>query len=173
VRAYSAKHPEIVTEPLLSYAPESNPVEAAWGHARFGRLANFALEDMRERRRVMIQEFDRLHRRPDLLASFLGLARIPVRPQAFVLLDRLESVVVDGLPRREVMRQGPPGATIAVAVEDGIKHPPHLGLAGPPAGSGRWDQGPEDGPWFVGQVTWVWFRGVRPRINVANERPLW
>ena len=65
----------------------------------------------------MIQEFDRLHRRPDLLASFLRPARIPVRPQPFVLLDRLESVVVHGLPRREVMRQGPPGATIAVAVK--------------------------------------------------------
>ena len=56
------------------------------------------------------------------------------------------------------MRQGPPGATIAVAVEDGIKHPPHLGLAGPPAGSGRRDHGLEDGPLFVGQVTRVWFR---------------
>ena len=58
-----------------------------------------------------------MHRRPDLLASFLRPARIPVRPQPFVLLDRLESVVVHGLPRREVMRQGPPGATIAVAVK--------------------------------------------------------
>ena len=117
VRAYSAKHPEIVTDSLPAMPQRAIPVEAAWGHARFGRLANFALEDTRERRRVMIQEFDRLHRRPDLLASFLRPARIPVRPQPFVLLDRLESVVVHGLPRREVMRQGPPGATIAVAVK--------------------------------------------------------
>lgn len=81
VRAYLAKHPKIVTEPLPSYAPETNPDEAVWGHAKFGRLANFALEDTRERQRVMIQEFDRLHRRPDLLASFLRPARVPVRPQ--------------------------------------------------------------------------------------------
>jgi transposase len=81
VRAYLAQHPEFVTEPLPSYAPKTNPDEAVWGHAKFGRLANFAPQDPRELRRMMIQEFDRLDRRSDLLASFIRHARIPIRLQ--------------------------------------------------------------------------------------------
>ena len=72
-------HPEIVTEQLPSYAPETNPDENVWQHTKHARLANFAPEDTRELRRAMIEEFDRLHGRPDLLAAFIRHARIPVR----------------------------------------------------------------------------------------------
>ncbi len=79
VRKYLAAHPEIVTEQLPAYAPETNPDANVWQHTKHGRLANFAPEDTWELRRVLIQELDRLHSRPDLLAAFLRHAEVPVR----------------------------------------------------------------------------------------------
>jgi transposase len=81
VKKYLAAHPEIVTERLPAYAPETNPDENVWQHTKHGRLANFAPEDTWELRRVLIQELDRLHSRPDLLAAFLRHAEVPVRMQ--------------------------------------------------------------------------------------------
>jgi hypothetical protein len=40
-RAYLAEHPEVVTEKLPGYAPETNPDEMVWQHTKHGRLANF------------------------------------------------------------------------------------------------------------------------------------
>ena len=71
VRAYLAGHPEVVTEKLPGYAPEANPDESVWGHTKHGRLANFTPEDTAELRSVLIEEFDRLHRKPELLSAFI------------------------------------------------------------------------------------------------------
>jgi transposase len=79
VRAYLARHPEIVTEPFPSYAPETNPDEGVWGHTKHGRLANFTPEGAAELRAVLIEEFERLHRRPELLAAFIRHAEVPIR----------------------------------------------------------------------------------------------
>jgi transposase len=79
VRAYLAGHPEVVTEPFPSYAPEKNPDEGVWGHSQYGRLANFAPEDTAALRSVLIEEFERLHRRPELLAAFIRHAVVPIR----------------------------------------------------------------------------------------------
>ena len=56
VRAYLARHPEVVTEKLPSYAPETNPDESVWGHTKHGRLANFAPEDTAELRAALVAE---------------------------------------------------------------------------------------------------------------------
>lgn len=79
VRAYLAKHPEVVTEKLPGYAPETNPDESVWEHTKHGRLANFTPEDTAELRSEMIREFARLHRSPELLAAFVRHAKVPVR----------------------------------------------------------------------------------------------
>jgi len=79
VKTYLAAHPEIPTERLPPYAPETNPDESVWQHTKHGRLANFAPEDTWELRRVLIEEFDRWHSRPDLLAAFLRHAEVRVR----------------------------------------------------------------------------------------------
>jgi transposase len=79
VRAYLAEHPEVVTEPFPSYAPETNPDESVWGHTKYGRLANFAPEDTAELRRVLIEELERLDGRPDLLATFIRHAGVRLR----------------------------------------------------------------------------------------------
>jgi transposase len=79
VRAYLAGHPEVVTEKLPGYAPETNPDESVWQHTKHGRLANFAPEDTTELRSEMIREFVRLHESPELLAAFIRHAKVPVR----------------------------------------------------------------------------------------------
>ena len=79
VRAYLAKHPEIVTEPFPSHAPEINPDESVWGHTKYGRLANFVPEDTAELRRVLIEELERMDQRPDLLATFIRHAEVRLR----------------------------------------------------------------------------------------------
>jgi transposase len=79
VRAYLADHPSIETEPFPSYTPEANPDEGVWGHTKHGRLANFTPEDTAELRAVLVEELERLDRRPDLLASFIRHAEIPIR----------------------------------------------------------------------------------------------
>jgi len=79
VRAYLAEHPEIVTERFPSYAPETNPDEMVWEHTKHGRLSNFTPEDTSELRSARLEEFQRLARRPDLLASFIRHAKIPIR----------------------------------------------------------------------------------------------
>jgi transposase len=79
VRAYLAEHPSIETEPFPSYTPEANPDEGVWEHTKHGRLANFTPEDTAELRAVLVEELERLARRPDLLASFIRHAEIPIR----------------------------------------------------------------------------------------------
>jgi transposase len=79
VRAYLAVHPEVVTEKLPSYAPETNPDEMVWQHTKHGRLANFAPDDTAELRAVLDEEFGRIHGKPELLAAFIRHAGVPVR----------------------------------------------------------------------------------------------
>jgi transposase len=81
VRAYLAGHPEVVTEKLPSYAPETNPDEMVWQHTKHGRLANFAPDDTAELRAVLVEEFGRIHGKPELLSAFIRHAGVPVRLQ--------------------------------------------------------------------------------------------
>ena len=78
-RAYLAKHPEIRTEKFPGYAPELNPDEQVWTHTKYGRMANFAPDDTKHLRRRLRYELRRLKKRPDLLASFIQHAKIPLR----------------------------------------------------------------------------------------------
>jgi transposase len=78
VRAWLARHPEIVTERFPGYAPELNPDEGVWDHTKHARLANWAPADVRELRRGVRVELYRLRRRPDLLAAFIRHAKLPL-----------------------------------------------------------------------------------------------
>ncbi|MEJ7640148.1 MAG: hypothetical protein WKF75_19830 [Singulisphaera sp.] len=49
------------------------------GHTKHGRLSNFTPEETAEFRAVMVEEFERIHRRPDLLAAFIRHAKVPIR----------------------------------------------------------------------------------------------
>jgi len=78
VKRYLAKHPEIVTEDFPGYAPETNPDEGVWGWAKYHRLPNHAPDDAGELRDRLRNELSALRRRPELLASFIRHAGIPV-----------------------------------------------------------------------------------------------
>jgi transposase len=79
VRAYLAKHPEIVTEKFPGYAPETNPDEMVWQHTKHGRLANFTPEDTAELRATVEEELTRLHGNSERLSAFIRHARVPIR----------------------------------------------------------------------------------------------
>src|ERR1700694_57438 len=71
VRAYLAKHPDIVAEDLPTYAPELNPDELVWSWSKYGRLANLAADNTDQLAEEVIDELIYLKQHPDLLASFV------------------------------------------------------------------------------------------------------
>ena len=71
VKAYLAKHPEIVTETLPGYAPELNPDEGVWGWAKYGRLANLAAANTADLQERITHEFATLKKNRGLLDSFI------------------------------------------------------------------------------------------------------
>ena len=79
VKSYLVKHPEIVAEGFPGYAPDANPDEGVWGWAKYHRMPNYAPEDIDELRSRPCVELSTLRRRPDLLASFIRHAGIPLR----------------------------------------------------------------------------------------------
>ncbi len=78
VKAYLAKHPEIVAEDFPGYAPDANPDGGVWGGTRCHRLATFAPGDTDELRVRLWGELLAPRGRPDLLASFIRHAGIPL-----------------------------------------------------------------------------------------------
>jgi DDE superfamily endonuclease len=79
VKAYLARPPEIVTEDFPGHAPDANRDEGVWGWTKYHRLANFAPGDTDELRVRIWGELLALRGRPDLLASFIRHAGIPLR----------------------------------------------------------------------------------------------
>jgi transposase len=71
VRAYLAKHPEIVAEELPAYAPDLNPDELVWSWSKYGRLANLAADNTDQLGEQVIDELIYLKEHPELLASFV------------------------------------------------------------------------------------------------------
>jgi transposase len=72
MKDYLAEHPYVEAEAFPPYAPELNPVDMAWSHVKYGRLANYCPHDLTELRATLDKEFTRLKQRPDLLESFLA-----------------------------------------------------------------------------------------------------
>jgi transposase len=79
VQAYLAQHPEIVTADFPGYAPDANPDEYVWCWTKYHRLPNYAPESTCELRFRLWDELSDLSQRPDLLASFIRHAGIPLR----------------------------------------------------------------------------------------------
>ena len=77
VKAWLAKHPEVVTEKLPAYAPTLNPDEGVWGWAKYGRLANLAAENTDVPWDHVIDELVAAKHSPDLLRGFLRQTELP------------------------------------------------------------------------------------------------
>jgi transposase len=78
VKAYLAKHPEIVTEDFPGYAPDLNPDEGVWGWVKYGQLSNLAAENTDVLRDHLIDLLVQLKCDPGLLASFIEETNLPL-----------------------------------------------------------------------------------------------
>jgi hypothetical protein len=61
---------------LPAYAPELNPVEPRWSHAKFGTLANFVPDDASHLKRSVRSALKQQAQRPSLKISFFKAARL-------------------------------------------------------------------------------------------------
>jgi transposase len=61
---------------LPAYAPELNPMEYQWGHAKYSELANFVPHDTPELRRAVFRALGKKRERSQLLRSFFHAAKL-------------------------------------------------------------------------------------------------
>ena len=61
---------------LPAYAPDLNPVEALWSHAKYSTLANFVPDDVDHLYDAVIEAVGDAHFRPPLLQSFFHAAKL-------------------------------------------------------------------------------------------------
>jgi hypothetical protein len=78
VRAWLAKHPEVVVEDFPAHAPNTNPDEDVWSWTKYGELCNLAPADVEELRQHIWDTLTALKQQPQLLVSFILQARIPL-----------------------------------------------------------------------------------------------
>jgi transposase len=78
VKAFLAKHPEVVAEDFPGYVPDLNPDEWVWSWTKYGRLSNLAAWNAAELEDHLVDALMELKCRPDLLKSFVMTAGIPV-----------------------------------------------------------------------------------------------
>ncbi len=80
VRAYLAKHPEIVAENFPGYSmPDLNPDESVWSWTKYGRLSNFGgTQNAEELWDHVVEALIDLKFQPQLLQAFIRNAEIPV-----------------------------------------------------------------------------------------------
>jgi transposase len=78
VKAWLAKHSEVVVEDFPGYAPTLNPDEWVWSWTKYGRLNNLAAWDGDELWDHIIMALIDLKFKPGMLNAFLAAAGVPV-----------------------------------------------------------------------------------------------
>jgi transposase len=78
VKAWLAKHTEVMVEDFPGYAPTLNPDEWVWSWTKYGRLSNLAAWDADELWEHVIMALIDLKFRPRMLNAFLSAAGIPI-----------------------------------------------------------------------------------------------
>lgn len=66
----------LAVEWLPPYAPDLNPVEALWSHAKYSTLANFVPDDFDHLNDAVLDAVDDIYFKPPLLRSFFQAARL-------------------------------------------------------------------------------------------------
>jgi len=66
----------MVVEWLAVYAPELNPVEAMWGHTKYGDPANFAPKNLGHLEGSVLDVLTAAHGERTLLAEFIRAAEL-------------------------------------------------------------------------------------------------
>lgn len=78
VKAWLAKHPEVVVEDFPAHAPNTNADEDVWSWTKYGQLCNLAPNDVVELRRHIWNSLVALKNQPQLLISFILHAKVPL-----------------------------------------------------------------------------------------------
>ena len=66
----------LTVEWLPAYAPDLNPVEALWSHAKYTALANFVPDDVDHLNDAVVEAVGDTHFKPPLLQSFFHAAKL-------------------------------------------------------------------------------------------------
>ena len=100
MRAWLAtRAPRIVVEWLPAYAPECNPVEAVWSHAKYGDLANFAPADLEHLAGAVLGSFTRTRGTRPLLAAFFRAADLRIL-RCIITYARVNSTIAESVALR-------------------------------------------------------------------------
>jgi transposase len=78
VKAWLARHPNVVGEDFPSYDPDANPDEWVWSWAKYGKLCNLCPAGVDELFEAVLDTLEELEHRPSLLASFVMDAGVPL-----------------------------------------------------------------------------------------------
>lgn len=78
VKAWLAKHPQVVAEDFPGHDPDGNPDEWVWSWAKYGKLANLCPQDVDCLADAVWDALEELKHRPSLLASFVMDAGVPL-----------------------------------------------------------------------------------------------
>jgi transposase len=72
INAFAEKNNDISIRSFPRYAPELNPVDKVWAYLKYGRLANYAPNDLTELRSTLTKELIALKKNTMLLRSFVA-----------------------------------------------------------------------------------------------------
>jgi transposase len=78
VKAWLAKHPNVVVEDFPTYDPQNNPEEWVWSWAKYGKLCNLCPADVEHLFDAVMDALEELKHQPTLLASFVMDAGVPL-----------------------------------------------------------------------------------------------
>ena len=78
VKAWLARHPQVVTEDFPSHGADTDPDEWVWGWAKYGKLCNLCPADVDYLFDAVWEGLDELKHQPRLLASFVMEAGVPL-----------------------------------------------------------------------------------------------
>ncbi len=78
VKAWLARHPNVVVEDFPAYDPDANPNEWVWSWAKYGKLCNFCPADVEWLFDAVLAALEGLKLQPTKLASFVMDAGVPL-----------------------------------------------------------------------------------------------
>jgi transposase len=78
VKAWLAKHPQVVVEDFPAHAPDADPDEWVWSWAKYGKLCNLCPADVEHLFDEVWEALQELQHQPGLLASFIMDAGVPL-----------------------------------------------------------------------------------------------
>lgn len=79
IRRLRADYPRLTSHWLPPYAPELNPVEFVWNHAKYGRGANYLPKDLDELHSWLRRLLGEARGDPERMRSFFDQAKLPLR----------------------------------------------------------------------------------------------